>query len=87
MEDVKSAPLWDSEAGDFVGMITVSDFRNILRHFHATSPGADLAPLLENHEIRTWRRTLLMNLMLEGGGGGGGRKKERKKENLASSQP
>jgi len=56
--DVKSAPLWDSEAGDFVGMITVSDFRNILRHFHATSPGADLAPLLENHEIRTWRRIM-----------------------------
>jgi hypothetical protein len=56
--DVKSAPLWDSEAGDYVGMITVSDFRNILRHFHATSPGADLAPLLEEHEIRTWRRTV-----------------------------
>ncbi len=55
--DVKSAPLWDSEAGDYVGMITVSDFRNILRHFHAASPGADLAPLLEEHEIRTWRRT------------------------------
>lgn len=56
--DVKSAPLWDSEAGDYVGMITVSDFRNILRHFHAASPGADLAPLLEEHEIRTWRRIM-----------------------------
>ncbi|KAL6079396.1 5'-AMP-activated protein kinase subunit gamma-2 [Balamuthia mandrillaris] len=52
---VKSAPLWDSEVQDYVGMITVTDFMNILRHFYRAPTDKDLAQELEEHEIRTWR--------------------------------
>ena len=31
--DVKCAPIWDSAKLDFVGMLTVSDFIDILRYF------------------------------------------------------
>lgn len=53
--NLKSAPLWDSEAQDYVGIITVSDFIEILLHFAKEDPKVDLFQELEKHQIKTWR--------------------------------
>ena len=52
---IKSAPLWDSEIGDYVGMITVSDFINILRHFYHTQEiDPSQTEIQEKYQIRNW---------------------------------
>lgn len=51
--NVKSAPLWDSSVRDYVGIITVSDFIEILLHFH--NKNQDVFQELEKHQIKTWR--------------------------------
>jgi len=53
--NIKCAPLWDSEKKDFIGMITVTDFIDILRHFYKSQ--TDIKQLLEQHQIKTWRET------------------------------
>jgi 5'-AMP-activated protein kinase regulatory gamma subunit len=60
--EVKSAPLWDAKLRNYVGMITVTDFRNILRHFHKTQPSKALSHELETHAIRTWREIISTEL-------------------------
>ncbi|CAI9570991.1 unnamed protein product [Staurois parvus] len=50
---VRAAPLWDSKQHCFVGMLTITDFINILHRYYK-------APLvqiyeLEEHKIETWR--------------------------------
>jgi len=52
--NIKSAPLWDSSAQDYVGIITVTDFIEILLHFHKV-PNINLFEELEKHQIKTWR--------------------------------
>ena len=51
---IKSAPLWDSIVQDYVGIITVTDFIEILLHFHRV-PNVNLFEELEKHQIKTWR--------------------------------
>lgn len=51
---IKSAPLWDEDRQDYCGMITVSDFIDILRHFYK-DPHSNIFQELGNHKIKTWR--------------------------------
>lgn len=50
---VRSAPLWDSEKHTFVGMLTISDFINILRHYYK-SPLVQIDEL-EEYNIQAFR--------------------------------
>lgn len=52
---IKSAPLWDPTVEDYAGMITVSDFIEILLYFHKVKPKENIFQELEKHQIRTWR--------------------------------
>uniref|UniRef100_A0A8C5Q066 CBS domain-containing protein n=1 Tax=Leptobrachium leishanense TaxID=445787 RepID=A0A8C5Q066_9ANUR len=56
---VRAAPLWDSKTHSFVGMLTITDFINILHRYYK-------APLvqiyeLEEHKIETWREVYLQS--------------------------
>lgn len=51
---IKCAPIWDSVKMDFVGMLTVTDFIDILRHFYHQDKLADLSNILGNQCIREW---------------------------------
>ncbi|XP_078321903.1 5'-AMP-activated protein kinase subunit gamma-1-like isoform X4 [Crassostrea virginica] len=53
---VRAAPLWDSGKQDYVGMLTITDFINIL-HKYYKSPLIKMEEL-ENHKIQTWREEL-----------------------------
>jgi CBS domain-containing protein len=60
---LKSAPVWDSEAQNFTGMITVSDFIGILAHLrqenaHAAFSQTQILETLKSHKIRDWRTIL-----------------------------
>ncbi|XP_025093940.1 5'-AMP-activated protein kinase subunit gamma-2-like isoform X3 [Pomacea canaliculata] len=66
---VRAAPLWDSAKQDYVGMLTITDFINILKMYYkspeksATSETAEPAATvrmdeLEDHKIETWREVL-----------------------------
>ncbi|RHY13317.1 hypothetical protein DYB25_002767 [Aphanomyces astaci] len=48
---IKSVPLWDADAGRFVGMFTATDFVNILRHFYPRGSMAAVA----DHSIASWK--------------------------------
>lgn len=50
---VRSAPLWDSEKHSFVGMLTISDFINILRYYYK-SPLVQIDEL-EEYDIQAFR--------------------------------
>uniref|UniRef100_A0A3Q2XSP4 5'-AMP-activated protein kinase subunit gamma-2-like n=1 Tax=Hippocampus comes TaxID=109280 RepID=A0A3Q2XSP4_HIPCM len=50
---LRAAPLWDSELKRFVGMLTITDFINII-HCYYKSPLVQMYEL-ENHKIETWR--------------------------------
>eukprot|EP01119_Soliformovum_irregulare_P008436 TRINITY_DN21553_c0_g1_i1.p2 TRINITY_DN21553_c0_g1~~TRINITY_DN21553_c0_g1_i1.p2 ORF type:complete len:391 (-),score=99.35 TRINITY_DN21553_c0_g1_i1:1314-2486(-) len=63
--NVKSAPLWDSSVRDYVGIITVSDFIEILLHFH--NKNQDVFQELEKHQIKTWRE-IIATMRGQGGG-------------------
>ncbi|XP_028322683.1 5'-AMP-activated protein kinase subunit gamma-1 isoform X2 [Gouania willdenowi] len=54
---VRAAPLWDSKLQSFVGMLTITDFINIL-HCYYKSPMVQMYEL-ENHKIETWREIYL----------------------------
>uniref|UniRef100_A0A8W8MAW3 CBS domain-containing protein n=1 Tax=Magallana gigas TaxID=29159 RepID=A0A8W8MAW3_MAGGI len=53
---VRAAPLWDTSKQDYVGMLTITDFINIL-HKYYKSPLIKMEEL-ENHKIQTWREEL-----------------------------
>jgi len=55
---IKSAPLWDPTVEDYAGMITVSDFIEILLYFHKVKPKENIFQELEKHQIRTWREII-----------------------------
>ncbi|XP_065843029.1 5'-AMP-activated protein kinase subunit gamma-1-like isoform X2 [Oscarella lobularis] len=50
---MRAAPVWDSRTQQFVGMLTVTDFINILRYYYR-SPLVHMDEL-EEHRIETWR--------------------------------
>nr|XP_042698899.1 5'-AMP-activated protein kinase subunit gamma-3 [Chrysemys picta bellii] len=50
---VRAAPLWDSKQQCFVGMLTITDFINILHRYYR-SPLVQIYEL-EEHKIETWR--------------------------------
>uniref|UniRef100_A0A8W8MEV2 Beta-galactosidase n=1 Tax=Magallana gigas TaxID=29159 RepID=A0A8W8MEV2_MAGGI len=53
---VRAAPLWDTSKQDYVGMLTITDFINIL-HKYYKSPLIKMEEL-ENHKIQTWSEEL-----------------------------
>jgi len=63
---IKSAPLWDSTTNDYVGMITVTDFIEILRRFYRTRdqdpPNHHSLFSQEEYQIKTWREILSPSL-------------------------
>ncbi|XP_072513384.1 5'-AMP-activated protein kinase subunit gamma-1 isoform X2 [Salminus brasiliensis] len=54
---LRAAPLWDSKLQKFVGMLTITDFINIL-HCYYKSPMVQIYEL-EEHKIETWRDVFL----------------------------
>ncbi|XP_071417900.1 5'-AMP-activated protein kinase subunit gamma-3 isoform X2 [Pithys albifrons albifrons] len=50
---VRAAPLWDSKTQSFVGMLTITDFINILHRYYR-SPLVQIYEV-EEHKIETWR--------------------------------
>ncbi|XP_029450511.1 5'-AMP-activated protein kinase subunit gamma-1 isoform X2 [Rhinatrema bivittatum] len=56
---VRAAPLWDSKKQGFVGMLTITDFINILHRYYKSS----LVQIyeLEEHKIETWREVYLQD--------------------------
>ncbi|XP_032241441.1 5'-AMP-activated protein kinase subunit gamma-1 isoform X3 [Nematostella vectensis] len=57
---VRSAPVFDSSRQDFVGMLTITDFINILKCYYKSPLSGTSAQVqmdeLEEHKIETWRR-------------------------------
>uniref|UniRef100_A0A5F9DNE4 Protein kinase AMP-activated non-catalytic subunit gamma 2 n=1 Tax=Oryctolagus cuniculus TaxID=9986 RepID=A0A5F9DNE4_RABIT len=54
---VRAAPLWESKKQRFVGMLTITDFINILHRYYK-SPMVQIYEL-EEHKIETWRELYL----------------------------
>ncbi|XP_061090454.1 5'-AMP-activated protein kinase subunit gamma-1-like isoform X1 [Conger conger] len=54
---LRAAPLWDSRRQCFVGMLTITDFINILHRYYR-SPMVQIYGL-EEHKIETWRAVYL----------------------------
>ncbi|CAK6962485.1 '-AMP-activated protein kinase subunit gamma-1 [Scomber scombrus] len=60
---LRAAPLWDSKLQKFVGMLTITDFINIL-HCYYKSPMVQMHEL-ENHKIETWRGDSFQNVYIQ----------------------
>ncbi|GFN75385.1 5'-amp-activated protein kinase subunit gamma-2 [Plakobranchus ocellatus] len=56
---VRAAPLWDSAKQSYVGMLTITDFINILKRYYK-SPDKRMDEL-EDHRIANWREVLMEN--------------------------
>nr|DBA25073.1 TPA: hypothetical protein GDO54_012646 [Pyxicephalus adspersus] len=54
---VRAAPLWEAKNQSFVGMLTITDFINILHRYYK-SPMVQIYEL-EEHKIETWRELYL----------------------------
>ncbi|XP_036799809.1 5'-AMP-activated protein kinase subunit gamma-2 isoform X3 [Oncorhynchus mykiss] len=54
---VRAAPLWETKKQSFVGMLTITDFINILHRYYK-SPMVQIYEL-EEHQIETWRELYL----------------------------
>ncbi|XP_013889102.1 5'-AMP-activated protein kinase subunit gamma-2, partial [Austrofundulus limnaeus] len=54
---VRAAPLWESKKQGFVGMLTITDFINILTRYYK-SPMVQIYEL-EEHKIESWRELYL----------------------------
>ncbi|XP_069067212.1 5'-AMP-activated protein kinase subunit gamma-2 isoform X13 [Pleurodeles waltl] len=54
---VRAAPLWETKNQSFVGMLTITDFINILHRYYK-SPMVQIYEL-EEHKIETWRELYL----------------------------
>ncbi|XP_042897528.1 5'-AMP-activated protein kinase subunit gamma-2 isoform X3 [Parasteatoda tepidariorum] len=52
--ELRAAPLWDESISSFVGMLTISDFINVLRHYYSNSP--ENIKDIESQSISTWRK-------------------------------
>jgi hypothetical protein len=54
--EVRSAPVWDHNEQRFVGMITITDFINVLlQYYHNNKMDESKVEELEGHKISTWR--------------------------------
>jgi 5'-AMP-activated protein kinase regulatory gamma subunit len=51
---VRAAPLWDNKKQEFVGMLTITDFIQILHRYYMKNIGEGFSEL-EQHKISTWR--------------------------------
>uniref|UniRef100_UPI003AAAC012 5'-AMP-activated protein kinase subunit gamma-1 isoform X1 n=1 Tax=Centroberyx gerrardi TaxID=166262 RepID=UPI003AAAC012 len=60
---LRAAPLWDNKLQRFVGMLTITDFINILHRYYK-SPMVQIYEL-ENHKIETWRGDSFENIYLQ----------------------
>ncbi|XP_063067882.1 5'-AMP-activated protein kinase subunit gamma-1 isoform X2 [Engraulis encrasicolus] len=60
---LRAAPLWDSKSQRFVGMLTITDFINILHRYYK-SPMVQIYEL-EEHQIETWRGDSTQNVYLQ----------------------
>ncbi|XP_044277835.1 5'-AMP-activated protein kinase subunit gamma-1 isoform X2 [Varanus komodoensis] len=56
---VRAAPLWDSKTQSFVGMLTITDFINILHRYYKSAMVQIYE--LEEHKIETWREVYLQD--------------------------
>lgn len=56
--EVTAAPLWDSSRGEFAGMVTVTDFSQILLEYHkrGTVGSSSAAQALNKHTLASWKR-------------------------------
>uniref|UniRef100_A0A915AJI4 CBS domain-containing protein n=1 Tax=Parascaris univalens TaxID=6257 RepID=A0A915AJI4_PARUN len=54
---VRAAPLWDSSKQEFVGMLTITDFIEILHRYYTSDSKSEGIKELEEHKISTWRET------------------------------
>ncbi|VDK18244.1 unnamed protein product, partial [Anisakis simplex] len=54
---VRAAPLWDSNKQEFIGMLTITDFIEILNRYYTDDSKSDGIKELEEHKISTWRET------------------------------
>lgn len=52
---VRAAPLWDSKLQEFVGMLTITDFIQILHKYYKNDRMNEGMKQLEEHKISTWR--------------------------------
>jgi 5'-AMP-activated protein kinase, regulatory gamma subunit len=52
---IRAAPLVDIQSLKFVGMLTVSDIIDCLRHFYYSSPDRNVTRGLEEHTVASWR--------------------------------
>ncbi|MFH4977126.1 hypothetical protein AB6A40_003835 [Gnathostoma spinigerum] len=55
---VRAAPLWNNEKKEFVGMLTITDFIQVLSRYHKNGCTEDGIKELEEHKITTWRKVL-----------------------------
>uniref|UniRef100_A0A8C1TX54 Protein kinase, AMP-activated, gamma 3a non-catalytic subunit n=1 Tax=Cyprinus carpio TaxID=7962 RepID=A0A8C1TX54_CYPCA len=60
---LRAAPLWDNKLQRFVGMLTITDFINILHRYYR-SPLVQIYEL-EQHKIETWRGDSFQNVYLQ----------------------
>ncbi|XP_076159369.1 5'-AMP-activated protein kinase subunit gamma-1 isoform X1 [Alosa pseudoharengus] len=60
---LRAAPLWDNKLQRFVGMLTITDFINILHRYYK-SPLVQIYEL-EEHKIETWRGDSSQNVYLQ----------------------
>lgn len=60
---LRAAPLWDHKLQRFVGMLTITDFINILHRYYR-SPMVQIYEL-EEHKIETWRGDSFQNVYLQ----------------------
>lgn len=60
---LRAAPLWDNKLQRFVGMLTITDFINILHRYYR-SPMVQIYEL-EEHKIETWRGDSFQNVYLQ----------------------
>ncbi|KNC76084.1 hypothetical protein SARC_11405, partial [Sphaeroforma arctica JP610] len=54
--EIRSAPVWDHKVQSFVGMVTVTDYINILRKYH--DEPEELGRQLDTNKIQDWRENL-----------------------------
>eukprot|EP00741_Cyanophora_paradoxa_P012383 tig00020610_g11964.t1 len=56
--ETHAAVLWDSRLQDYVGIVTVTDFCDILRHFYKAGP-TTIGAAIDEQSIRNWRERLI----------------------------
>jgi 5'-AMP-activated protein kinase regulatory gamma subunit len=53
--DVKGAPVWDSKIAQYVGMVTVTDFIDVIMHFHDQELSKqEFVETLEKETCQSW---------------------------------